>query len=409
VKLARPVVLALVACALGCSSESDGSSEDALSGAYTNPVIRMYDRPAGVASDLPKGFAHQDTEGCPDPQGLKTKSGEYYIYCTSYTWRYERLNGFPIFKSDSHTLSGPWSPVGSIIRDVDGSRQAWPGWVRDKNNDHTDGDFWGPDVHELPNGKFVAEYSAPCGSNRCVGIAWSDSPDGPFTHDASPFVDASNNTDTSPGGDSYDPSLLVASSGNYLYWVVPGRGVYGVQVDFDGSGKLSRHASSSVFRIADRTKGQVGEGPYVVEHDGHFYEFYSSGSLLYSYYVGVRRGDAPDAPFTDEGPLVVQRNSTFVATGGNSIIQDAVSGKDVMVYHAIVVPSGGGCPRENPEFGGDVKPVAVNQGGANPHCRVQGDRQAMIDPLEWKVAPDGKEWPRLANGTTNPTVGKGHL
>ncbi len=402
-KLATKTILVL--CSLvGCSAESDGTSDDALSGAFTNPTIPMYDRPAGAPHDLPKNVPHQDTEGCPDPQGLKTSSGEFYIYCTSYTWRYSRLNGFPVFKSASHTLSGPWTPVGSIIPDLNDSRQAWPKWVRDNKGNHDDGDFWGPDVHELPNGKFVAEYSAPCGADRCVGIASANGPDGPWTHESTPFVTGANNTDVGPNGSSYDPSLLLTTTGNYLYWVVPGRGVYGVEVDYDGSGKLSRHGGSSVFRIADHTKGQVGEGPYVIEHGGSFYEFYSSGSLLDGYYVGVRRGTAPDKPFTDEGPVVVHHNNHFIATGGNSIIQNAVKGKDVMVYHAIVVPSNGGCPREDPVYGGNVK-----SSSDNPHCRVQGERQAMIDPLEWKKDSSNVEWPHLANGTVTPTVGKGHF
>jgi hypothetical protein len=238
-----------------------------------------------------------------------------------------------------------------------------------------------------------------------VGIAWSSGPDGPWTHPDQPFITPANNADTGPGGDSYDPSLLVTVQGSYLYWVVPGRGVYGVEVDYDGKGKLAIHPGARVFRIADHTRGQLGEGPYVIEHDGGFYELYSTGSLLYSYYVGVRRGDRPDGPFTQEGPVVVHRNGRFVATGGNSVIQDAAHGTDFLVYHAIVVPPGGGCPREDPVYGGVVRPVAASAGDANPHCRVQGERQAMIDAIEWKVGADGHEWPVLKNGTGTPSVG----
>ena len=404
----RAVLLAaFVTMSCGGAGEEDAGdlAQDLGTGAYVNPVIPMYDRPAGVAHDIPQGVPHQATEGCPDPQGLKTSSGDFFIYCTSYTFRFSRLNGFPVFKSKSRTLAGPWAPVGSIIPDQGDSRRAWPGWVKDANGAR-DGDFWGPDVHELPNGRFVAEYSAPCGAHRCVGIAWANGPDGPWTHAQEPFVTPANNADHAPGGDSYDPSLLVTAQGTYLYWVVPGRGVYGERVDYDAHGRLAVHAGARVFQIADRTKGQRGEGPYVVEHGGAFYEFYSSGSLLFSYYVGVRRGDRPDGPFTEEGPVVVQRNGRFVATGGNSVIQDAVHGTDVLVYHAIVVPPGGGCPREDPVYGGQVKPTPASAGDANPHCRVQGERQAMIDAIEWKTGAGGSEWPVLKNGTGTPSVGK---
>jgi hypothetical protein len=120
----------------------------------------------------------------------------------------------------------------------------------------------------------------------------------------------------------------------------------------------------------------------------------------------VRRSTAPDAPFDVEGPRVVEHNGEFDATGGNSVIQDAVHGTDFLVYHAIVVPPGGGCPRMDPVYGGAVHRVPADQGNANPHCRVQGDRQAMIDPIEWNVGSGGFEWPVLKNGKGTPSVGR---
>ncbi len=386
------------------SSDGDSSSEDEALTApadYTNPVIPMFDRPAGVASDIPKGVPHQETEGCPDPSGLRTKSGEFYIYCTSYTFMFSRQDGFPIFHSRSRSLAGPWKRTGSVIPDSGASRSSWPQWVKN------DGDFWGPDVHELPDGKFLAGYSAPCGATRCVGIAWADHPEGPWKHADQPFITPSNNGAGS-GSASYDPNLLITSKGElYLYWVVPGRGVFGARVHAKASGQLDDVHESDVHLIADRSKGQRGEGPYVVEHAGAYYEFYSTGSLEFSYHVGVRRGLTPLGKFGDEDPnVVVAHNDHFVATGGNSVIQGATAGTDFLVYHAIVVPNGGGCPRRDPVNGNPVVAVAASEGNANPHCRVQGERQAMIDPLEWKAGADTIEWPVLKNGTGTPSVGK---
>jgi hypothetical protein len=93
---------------------------------------------------------------------------------------------------------------------------------------------------------------------------------------------------------------------------------------------------------------------------------------------------------------------SFVATGGNSVIQKAVDGVDFFVYHAIVVPDEHACPRKDPTNGDNVPKDAVK----NPYCRVQGDRQAMIDPLTWK--PDGKGgvWPIVNGGmpSTGPVL-----
>ena len=372
-------------------------------GQFRNPIIPMVMRPAGVPLSEPSNVPgpHHATEGCPDPQGLRTSSGQFFVYCTSYTFKYGRWNGFPIFMAPQ--VAGPYEHVGQLIPNVGASRASWPAWIVDSAG-RRDGDFWGPDVHELPSGKFLAAYSAPCGSARCVGIAWAEHPAGPWTHADAPFIGPHNNG--AGGGDSYDPNLLVTSLGElYFYWVVPGRGVFGAQVHAQASGKLDPVAGTDARLIADRALGQRGEGPYVVEHAGAFYEFYSSGSLFFSYYVGVRRGASPLAHFGDEDPdHVVSRNEHFVATGGNSLIQNAVGGKDVLVYHAIRVPEVG-CPRHDPVYGGMV----ARDPDSNPLCRVQGDRQAMIDPIEWKAGADGIVWPVLANGTGTPSVGPTRL
>lgn len=47
----------------------------------------------------------------------------------------------------------------------------------------------------------------------------------------------------------------------------------------------------------------------------------------------------------------------------------------------------------------------VDQTPSNPHCRVQGERQAMIDPMTWKAGADGVESPELENGHPTPSVG----
>lgn len=365
---------------------------------YTNPILPM-SRLTSSDSSSPSALP---SEGCPDPTGIKTSWGEYYLYCTSYTSASTRYDGFPIFRAGS--LAGPWTRIGSIIADSGPGRSSWPKWIHDKNGQRY-GEFWAPDVHELPNGKFVATYAAPCGGVQCVGIAWSDHPAGPWTHSGTPLIKDSNNG--AGWGTTYDPNLLVTSDGHlYLYWAVGGAGLYGAEVGALPWGQLM--FTSAPAKVASwGTKGAGAEGPYVIERGSTYYLFFSNnpdGGILYNYQVHVLRSSSPLGGFDEEGPLVVHKSNAangspvnkkaFVATGGNSVIQDAADGVDFLVYHAIVVPEGNACPGTDPSSGG-----AVHRDPHNPYCRVQGERQAMMDPITWK--PDGKggEWPVVNDGT----------
>lgn len=363
---------------------------------YTNPIIPMF-RLTANDSSAPSALP---SEGCPDPTGIKTSWGEYFVYCTSYTSPYSRYDGFPIFRAG--TLAEPWTRVGSIIEDSGPGRSSWPKWIHDKHGKRY-GEFWAPDVHELPSGRFVATYAAPCGGVQCVGVAWADHPAGPWTHAGAPLVTASNNG--AGWGTTYDPNLLVTSDGHlYLYWAVGGAGIYGAEVDAAPSGQLG--FASAPVKLANW--GAAGaEGPYVIERGSTYYLFYSNdpeGGILYDYQVHVLRSSSPLGGFDEEGPLVVHKSSAadgsavhgraFVATGGNSVIQDAADGVDFFVYHAIVVPEGSACPGIDPTSG-----TGVFRDAQNPYCRVQGERQAMLDPITWKPDGTGGEWPTVNDGT----------
>jgi Glycosyl hydrolases family 43 len=363
---------------------------------YTNPIIPMF-RLTASDSSSPSALP---SEGCPDPTGIKTSSGDYYVYCTSYTSPYSRYDGFPIFRASS--LAGPWTRAGSIIEDSGPGRSSWPKWIHDQNGKRY-GEFWAPDVHELPSGKFVATYAAPCGGVQCVGVAWSDHPAGPWTHAGAPLITTANNG--AGWGTTYDPNLLVTSDGHlYLYWAVGGAGLYGAEVGAAASGQLG--FASAPAKLA--SWGAAGaEGPYVIERGSTYYLFYSNdpdGGILYNYQVHVLRSSSPLGGFDQEGPLVVHKSNVanggsvstkaFVATGGNSVIQDAADGVDFLVYHAIVVPEGNACPGTDPTSGS-----AVHRDAQNPYCRVQGERQAMLDPITWKPDGSGGEWPTVYDGT----------
>ena len=365
---------------------------------YANPVIPMFSL---AGSDTGTLEAHP-SEGCPDPTGIRTSNGKFYIYCTSYTMPYSRYDGFPIFESDS--LGGnSWKRAGSIIADSGPGRSSWPAWIKDSHGKRY-GNFWAPDVHELPSGKFVATYAAPCGATQCIGMAWSDGPTGPWTHSNEPFISKSNNG--AGPGNTYDPNLLVSSSGQlYLYWTVAGAGIHGAEVAAASSGELS--FTSAPQRLMP--SGSVGgEGPYMIQRGATFYLFYSTdptGGIVYNYQVHVRQSSSPLGVFSGEDRIVLEhsaqadggpvKGTAFVGTGGNSVIQSAADGTDFLVYHGIRVPDGNACPGVDPTDGHPVSRDAKT----NPYCRTQGERQAMLDPITWKPDGSGAEWPTVRDGT----------
>jgi beta-xylosidase len=394
--------LLALACGASAPETEASSSTSALSSSaeYQNPIIPMFRLPAHDVSK--PTFAA--SEGCPDPTGLKTTKGKFYIYCSSYTVATERYSGFPTFESDS--LGGNhWTWVGSIIPDSGPARRSWPAWIHGTGRAPY-GNFWAPDVHELPGGKFVATYAAPCGAQQCIGMAWSSGPNGPWRHkNDAPFLGPASS-------DVYDPNVLVARNGHtFLYYAVGGVGLFVEQVQAESSGELRSLGGAS--RIVDWREAEGPEGPYVIEHDGVYYHFYSNGGpeggILYDYQVHVRRSTSPTSGFSGEDRLVLHKSTdakggavsgtAFVATGGNSVIQDAAGGVDYIVYHAIKVPDGAACPGTNPANGS-----VVSRTSNNPYCRVQGERQAMIDPIEWQSDGAGGQWPTVRGGTPSTGV-----
>lgn len=278
---------------------------------YSNPIIPMFSLDAPSERGPVSGVSPNPTEGCPDPQGMRAHDGHYYIYCTSYSNEWSRYGGFPIFEADT-LANNEWKRVGWLISPKGGeARDEWPDWI-----EHANGDFWGPDVHEVTNHKgdrvYVALYAAPHryrvkdGSKeeevttQSIGMAWAPSPTGPWTHyQGHPFIAACGEDDldckrsacagsaskdcdgdasgvhtngTKDSSLTYDPNLLIANGKMYLYWAVKENGILGQEVKLKSDdGELELVGSPK--RVAEK-----GEGPYAFERSGRTYLFYSTSN-----------------------------------------------------------------------------------------------------------------------------------
>jgi hypothetical protein len=446
--------------------EGAGCAATGFESTYSNPIIPMFSLVENEERDYVRHISPSPTEGCPDPQGMRTWDNHYYVYCTSYSLAENRFGAFPIFEANS-LANNEWHRAGWIIPPKGGkAREEWPTWIK---RDY--GLFWGPDVHEIKinahDHVYVALFGAPHEykshgkhvTHQSIGMAWSKSPTGPWTYyEGHPFVSSCGSGDsdcthsacegtnskdcdgeakdikengTCDTTNTYDPNLLIEDGHMYLYWVVAGNGIMAQEVKLKSDDGELEFAGSKPIRVSSK-----GEGPYAFHRDGTgpTYLFYSTSDdgLVDDYHVNVISSTNPlrEVDFTDKtcghvavkdtwdidpNPVVEKSAGTGWNAGapmevnhlafggtGGNSIIPNVNGTDVMFYHAVVVPQG---PVNEIwcDFLEDTSAKKNPQNSGNPYCRAQGERQAMMDPLSW--VPDSSK-PGLVwpvvNGMTTP-------
>ena len=227
-------------------------------GLYANPVIPV---------------------DCPDP-GVLRDGNQYVLTCTSGG----AADAYPIYTSTdlvTWTMKGHVFPSGH-----------WPSWAK--------GDFWAPEIHAVGS-QYVVYFSArDTDGQLSIGAASAPSALGPFTdighplvHDpAMGLIDASEIT--APGGAHY---VLWKEDGNALGKPTP---IHAQPLAADG---LSLGGSPATLITNDRPwEGPLVEGPFMVEHGGSYYLFYSGNSYASTAYaIGVARASSPLGPFTKAG------------------------------------------------------------------------------------------------------------
>ncbi|WP_291860631.1 family 43 glycosylhydrolase [Marinilabilia sp.] len=280
----------------------------------------------------------------PDPTVIKAEDGSFYLYAT------EDIRNMPIHKSKNLV---DWEYTGTAF--TEDSRPDF----------EPQGGLWAPDINFI-NDQYVLYYSMSVwgGEWTCgIGVAVSDSPEGPFTDLGKLF--RSNEIDVQ---NSIDPFYIEEEGKKYLFWG-SFRGIYAIELSDDG---LSLKPGAEKQQIA----GTAYEGTYIHRKDGFWYMFASIGSCCEgvnsTYTTVVGRSDNLFGPFLDKDgnrmmdnnhEVLIRKNNRFVGTGHNSEIVSDDAGNDWLLYHAV-----------------DVK---------NPDGRV-----LMLDRVSWI---DG--WPEVKNDT----------
>jgi len=297
-----------------------------------------------------------------DPFVLEWR-GIYYAYGTgSGHGRQPDGNVLPLLQSDDLVH---WKPRGGALRPL---RE--PDLV-----------YWAPEVAER-DGIFYLYYSAGWrdGEKHQLRVALASAPSGPFIDSGRLLLpEEAFSIDAHPFKDP-------ASGRWYLFFCkdfFDGRAGTGV-AGFELASDMMRPASpvrtvlraSADWQVFARNRRwydrdwpawHTVEGPFVVEHDGRYYCFYSGGNWETAEYgVGYAVAEQPLGPYRDEwsahGPTVLKGIPDAVGPGHNSVAT-APDGREMVVYHA--------------------------------WDREHRARRMFIDPLEWSTSG-----PRCAGPTT---------
>ncbi|WP_461533153.1 family 43 glycosylhydrolase [Sinomicrobium sp.] len=284
-------------------------------------------------------------QSLPDPTVIRAQDGMYYLYAT------EDIRNTPIMRSKDLVS---WEQVGTAFTDE--TRPTFePG-----------GGLWAPDIQFI-NGQYVLYYSMSVwgGEWTCgIGVATSDSPEGPFTDHGKLFQSEDIGVQN-----SIDPNLVEDNGKKYLFWG-SFRGIYMIEMNDDG---LSVKEGAEKQQVA----GTWFEGVNIHKRDNYYYMFASIGSccegINSTYQLVVGRSENLAGPYVNRSgtdmmvngyTLVIDKNESFVGNGHSSEIVQDDAGNDWILYHGVRT--------------------------SDPSGRV-----LMLDQIQW----DEEGWPYITSGT----------
>ena len=189
------------------------------------------------------------------------------------------------------------------------------------------GGLWAPDVfhHARGDGRFYLYYTVnQPGGGKLVGVAVSDEPLGRF-QDRGTLVRG-----------AIDAHLFQDEDGSlYLYYVDLRGFKIVVQPMAD---PLTKEGPSTVViqptEPWEKTRGQVTEGPWMLEHQDRYYLMYSGSSAAGpDYAIGYATAASPTGPFSKHTGNPIARRGNGVFGPGHHSVTTGPDGRLWMVYH----------------------------------------------------------------------------
>jgi len=263
-------------------------------------------------------------ENFPDPTIIRV-GNKYFAYATNGSISGKSYN-IPIASS---TDLQNWVIVGDALPEK-------PVWATK--------DFWAPHVlFDKKLNKYVLFYSGEKGINtgKCIGVAFSDKPEGPFKDKGSPLI-------CGEGFINIDPFAFVdpESGKKLLYWGSAHHPLKVQELNDDWSSFKEGTQPQPLISIDHEKYDHLVEGSWVDYHKGKYYLFYSGDNCCGErahYAVMVARAENATGPFKrlgeekgKENSVILEKNDNWLAPGHNSIVRDE-HGKAYIAYHAIPI------------------------------------------------------------------------
>ena len=258
----------------------------------------------------------------PDPGLIRGPDGTYYAYSTNANPTGDGALHVPVARSG--TIDGGWQIVTASSGAQVDAMPALPPWIAPGGNQ-----VWAPDVIQLADGSYSMLFASPGNHttrspdpNRnlfCIGLASSDLPSGPFTSkdqplycdDTQSIIDGSHFTDVD--GTNY---FLFSGAGNLNIHPL------------DSSNTAAQGVPTQIL-AADPAidNADVTEAPFLINTDGTYFLFYSTGAYSQSdYTVFYATSSFLLGPYTQQGPLLQTGDAingttdTLLGPGGATLI-----------------------------------------------------------------------------------------
>lgn len=279
----------------------------------------------------------------PDPTVIQGHDDWYYVYGTQTILEGKPLNIQVARSSDMVN----WEHVGDALPDK-------PVWAIETQS------FWAPDVfYDQKKNKYFMYYSGQSDDksfDKCLAVATSDSPTGPFVDKGEPLLCGESFVNIDPMAFD-DPK----TGKRLLYW---GSAFLPIKVQELTEDRLSFKPGTEpvdlVHTQKDKDYNILIEGAWVSYRNGKYYLYYSGDNCCgenANYAVMVARADHAMGPFERFGEangtgssVILGQKDHWRAPGHNSVVQDA-EGDDWIFYHAIHPEK----PFLDEQIGGDRK------------------------------------------------------